>query len=78
MSNRPIIGFSGSNTSEELTSTVTFTADIPSRTFVVSSEVATMLLGSALIDMMRDKSFTADVPRLILSKTLLMLVSDPS
>lgn len=41
---------------------MTFTADIPSRTFVVSSEVATMLLGNALIDMMRDKSFTADVP----------------
>lgn len=63
---------------EELTSTVTYTVVVPSVTLVVSSEVATTLFEKDLIDRIRDKFLIADVPRLILVNTLLILVSVPS
>ena len=73
-----VIGFSGNKRIEELTSTVTYTLVVPSVTLVVSSEVATTLLGKDLIDKIRDKFLIAEVPKLMFVKTLLILVSVPS
>ena len=42
-----------------------FTLLMPSRTMVVSSDVAVTLLEKARISRMRDRSVLADVPRLI-------------
>ena len=58
---------------EELTSTVTYTVVVPSVTLVVSSEVATTLFEKDLMDRIRDKFLMAEVPRLILVNTLLIL-----